>query len=146
MGNVNTNFQPKEKFTGVYVPTAEQISFNKDWGNHRFTDDEAQKLLNGETISFQATAKSGNPYTARGSLKKQEYNGHEFWGFALAQNSVPANWAGHTFTQDEIDTLQSGGSVYVTDCVSKKTGKTFACTLSLGEEDGKKKLIPNFGK
>lgn len=146
MGNVNTSFTPKEKVTGVYQPTAEQISFNKEWSSHKFTDDEISKLLAGETISFQATAKNGNAYVARGSLQKQEFNGHEFWGFALAQNSVPQSWAGHTFTQEEIDTLQNGGSVYVTDCVSKKSGKAFACTLSWGEEDGKKKLIPNFGK
>ena len=136
--------EKKEKAVGVYIPTAEEVRFNKVWGSHTFTDDEIQSLLDGDTISFQSTSKAGKPYVATGKLEKQEYEGNEFWGFKLQQDSVPATWAGHTFTKEEIETLSSGGTIYVQDCVSK-AGKKFSCNLSWGVEDGRKKLIPNFG-
>ncbi len=142
----DNNYTPKEKVTGVYLPTAAQVSFNKVWGGHTFTDAEVQKLLAGEVVSFPAVAKSGNNYTATGKLQEQEFNGNKFWGFALVQDSVPVSWSGHTFTEQERETLANGGSIYVQDCVSSKSGKNFACTLSWGEENGRKRLIPTFGK
>lgn len=141
----DNNYTPKEKHVGVYLPTAEEVRFNKVWGGHTFTDEEANKLLAGEEISFDSVTKAGKPYIAKGKLEQQELNGVKFWGFKLSMNSIPASWAGHTFTQEEIDILNNGGKIYVQDCVSSKSQKTFSCTLSWGEEGGRKKLIPDFG-
>lgn len=138
------NYPQKEKVTGVYLPTAAQIKFNKTWSDHTFTEDEIQKLLAGETISFPSKTKAGNDYIATGKLEERELNGFKFWGFNLTQDSIPAQWSGHTFTAQERETLANGGNIYVQDCVSKKSGKTFACTLSWGEENGRKRLIPSF--
>ena len=48
--------QVVEKFEGVLKSTNEVIKFKRVWGGHRFTDEECQRLLDGEVISF--TAKS----------------------------------------------------------------------------------------
>lgn len=77
------SFPEKEKVTGEFTPTATQVKFNREWGGHRFTDAEIDKLLNGESISFNATSKKGNSYTAKGKLEEQTYNGHTFWGFKV---------------------------------------------------------------
>ncbi|MGN0240262.1 MAG: DNA topoisomerase, partial [Candidatus Weimeria sp.] len=42
----------KEKYTGTYKPTGEEISFNVEWGGHRFTDEEITKLLDGSIIKI----------------------------------------------------------------------------------------------
>lgn len=68
-------FTPKEKFTGT-LPSGEEVSFNKSWGTHKFSETEAQKLLNGETITFKYKKSE-----ISGSLQKQTFKGHEFWGF-----------------------------------------------------------------
>lgn len=140
----NGNYPQKEKAVGVYVPTASEVRFNREWGGHRFTDDEVNRLLAGETISFDAKSKAGKDYVATGSLQEQEYNGNKFWGFSLATDSVPSSWAGHTFNKEEIETLSSGGKVYLQDCVSKQ-GKQFACNVSWGMQNGRKCIVPDFG-
>lgn len=75
------SFPEKEKVTGEYTPTAEEVKFNREWGGHRFTEEEIKKLLDGEEISFDAKSKKGNEYTAKGKLEEQTFNGHKFWGF-----------------------------------------------------------------
>ena len=86
--------EQKEKVVGVYKPTAAEIRFNKVWGDHTFTDEEIEKLLDGETISFQSVSKKGQPYVATGKLSEQTFerdgNSYKFWGFSLATDSVPA--------------------------------------------------------
>ena len=44
--------------------------------------------------------------------------------------SVPKEWSGHTFTEEEISQLEAGGKIRLTDCVSKRTGKTFSCSVT----------------
>lgn len=138
-------YPEKERVEGVYVPTGEQIRFNREWSGHRFTDQEVSDLLVGRDIAFTAISKSKNEYTAQGRLEKQEYNGHEFFGFKLDTEAVPLVWSGHTFSDEERETLKSGGSIYIQDAVSKKSGKTFACKLAFVTEDGRKRLKPDFG-
>lgn len=56
-------------------------SFNRKWSSHRFTDDEIDRLINGEEISFMYTAKTGKEYEAVGKLESGEYNGKPTYGF-----------------------------------------------------------------
>lgn len=138
------DYQKKEKVTGVYLPTAEQVSFNREWGSsHRFTDEEIEQLLAGKEIRFSAKSKAGKDYTAKGKLEKQEYEGHEFWGFKLSEDSVPDSWCGHEFTDEEKEILAGNGTVYLQDCISRG-GKSFACTVKWDMQDGRKKIIPDF--
>ena len=75
------SFPEKDKIEGEFTPTGKKVKFNREWGGHTFTDDEATKLLDGEEIQFDAISKSGNAYIAKGKLEEQTYKGRKFWGF-----------------------------------------------------------------
>lgn len=137
-------FAPKEKHSGLWK--GQEVSFNREWSNHRFTDQELQDLLDGKEISFDAVSKGGNEYVASGQLAEQSYQGRKFFGFKLAiKEGVPDQWAKHVFTDEEKETLESGGEVKVTDAVSK-AGAPLQAILTYGVEKGesRKKIIPNF--
>lgn len=70
---------PKEKT--VKKMGGKEIKFNREWGGHRFTDEEVEKLTNGESITFDFTTSAGKSSTATGKLEEQTYNGNKFWGF-----------------------------------------------------------------
>lgn len=72
------------KVYGVYKK--KNISFKREWSGHTFTDSEVEALLAGKEISFEAISKAGKPYTAKGKLKQQTYNGNKYWGFSLNLN------------------------------------------------------------
>lgn len=134
-----------ERWSGTW--NGQQVSFKREWSGHRFTDEECQKLCDGETISiYGLKSKSGSEYGVTGKLSKQSYNGHEYVGFErlgfASENDghVPAQWCGHKFTQDEISLLEMNKEVYIEGFVSKKTGKTFNAKVVF--EDGK--IVPKF--
>jgi len=53
-------------------------------------------------------------------------------------------WAQHTFTKEEIDALQCGTIVQLTDCISKK-GKKFSCKVILVDAgNGRGRIVPDF--
>lgn len=137
-------FPHKEKYTGVYMPTAECVTFTREWSGHVFTDKECEALLKGETITFDAFTKSNLPYRACGSLQRQVFSGCVYWGFAQHTEAIPKEWSGHIFTNEEYDILQKGGSVFISDAVSKKDGIPYECNLTFGEYQGRKRLIPQF--
>lgn len=126
-------YEKKEKVTGVYLPTGNQVTFNRSWGGHVFTDDEVKVLLSGEPLEFDAVSRAGKNYVARGRLLEQEFNGHTFWGFKLVDDFVPKQFCGHTFTDEERTALENGLSIHIEDAVSKK-GKTFSCSLTWGDK------------
>lgn len=69
-----------ERFSGIW--NGREVNPKRVWSEHRFTDEEVQKLLDGQTISFQAISqKTGNYYSAKGKLAEQEFNGNKFVGF-----------------------------------------------------------------
>ena len=73
-----------DKVEGVFKPKKKTIRFKREFSGHTFTDAEIQKLLDGETISFEAKKKDGSgTYTAIGYLKEQKYGGTKYWGFCL---------------------------------------------------------------
>lgn len=73
------DFKPKEKAEGLFNGT--EVKFNREWSGHRFTDEEVDKLLDGEEIEFDFTSKKGDEWHIVGKLEKQTYNDHEFYGF-----------------------------------------------------------------
>lgn len=135
----------KEKVSGVH-PTFGEVSFSREWGDHRFTDQEVQTLLDGGEVSFDYKDSQ-----IKGKLEAQEYKGRSFIGFKaqfpdnsserysgthpkFGQVSFKKKWGTHTFTQAEADKLIKGDSVTfdykngeITGTLEKRTwkGKTF---------------------
>lgn len=69
-----------ERFEGTW--NGKKVKVKRNWGGHRFTDEEVEWLLNGAFITFEAVSnKTGNTYTAKGKLAEQEYQGRTFVGF-----------------------------------------------------------------
>ena len=124
----------RETASGVW--NGKDVTFNRAFSGHRFTDDEVAALLAGDAITFQAVStKTGAPYTAAGILAKQTYNGRSYVGFKLdfdlvddSKRPVPDLWCGHTFTVDEKAALESGGRIHIDGAVSK-AGKVFSCDV-----------------
>ena len=152
MGIMSKDFEQKEKYTGIWVKTNAEVAFNRKWSTHRFTDEECERLLNGEKISIFGLQGKNGEYGVEGMLTEQEYNGHKYvgferLGFANKDGSrVPRGWAQHTFTEDERLMLEQGLSVSRDDWVSKKSGKKFSAKIRFGVDDnGVEKIIPDFG-
>ena len=140
-----------EKFEGVWKK--KKVSVKRVWSGHRFTDEECEKLLAGETIEVPGIlAKNGNTYTAVGKLSEQTFNGRKYVGFERTGfgsgglQGIPRAWCGHLFTDAEKKNLEAGRPVEISDAVSKKTGKKFTCILTYEDKpDGSgKALTPKF--
>lgn len=147
LGKTMSNFPDKEYCEGTW--NGQQVKFNRVFCGHRFTDDECRRLLAGDEIEVTGLkSKSGNTYGVTGALANLEYNGHKYVGFErhgfAGSDSVPSTWSGHKFTDDEKTLLEMGKAVQLDDCISKKTGKPFKCKVIWGEENGRKKIIPDF--
>lgn len=142
----------REKVTGTWRDR--EVTFSREWGGHRFTDDQVRRLLAGEEIEFQARSQDGKAYDVYGSLGDQEHKGRAYVGFvkqgfgrrgADGEAMPPRQWCSHVFTDSELQRLVAGGTVEAVDFVSKK-GKRFRCRVSFKETapgEGKK-IVPEF--
>lgn len=73
----------RENFT---TKSGKEVSFKKEWGGHKFTEEEIEKLTNGEFITIGGLkSKRGKKYSARGKLMEQTYKGKKFWGFKMIE-------------------------------------------------------------
>lgn len=64
----------------------EEISFKKEWGGHKFTEEEIEKLTSGETITIDGLKnRRGKTYSATGKIEEQNFKGRKFWGFKMSQ-------------------------------------------------------------
>lgn len=81
----NIGYKKKEKVQGVWKD--QEISFSRSFGGEEFTDDEINKLLNGESISITRKKKDGKSYTATGKLKEKTYKKKKFIGFDVEKFS-----------------------------------------------------------
>ncbi len=77
-GQQQSKGKDDNKIRGIYE--GKEVAFKNSWSTHTFTDEEAQKLLNGESITFEY-AKNGQTKTASGKLEWQQYEGREYLGF-----------------------------------------------------------------
>ena len=90
----------KLKFNG------QEITINRVWGGHRFTDEEVQKLLANEEISFSKTSQRGTEYTVKGKLMEQEYEGKTFFVFKRTNNQSDETAQNNTeVDNDDVDEL-----------------------------------------
>lgn len=77
-------FKQVEKET--FKKDGEEISFKKEWGGHKFTEEEIEALTNGEVITIKGLkSKRGKTYDAKGRLKEQKFKGKTFWGFKMEE-------------------------------------------------------------
>lgn len=145
----------KEKYTGMW--NGKEVTFSRVWSNHRFTDEECEKLCAGETIVVDGlVSKSGKPYAINGKLSNLEYNKHKYVGFERLgfadtgkSSGCPDSWCGHTFSDDEKTLLEAGKTVFVTGFKSK-AGKKFDanCRWDVPDDstDGRKRIMFLFDK
>lgn len=141
-----SKYPQKEKYAGVF--NGKPVKFTRTYGTHRFTDEECEKLLNGETLSVLGLkSKAGGTYGLYMKLNdKLEYNGRKYCGVENLGfiDSFPEKWCEHVFTDDEKKILEDGGSVFITGCISKK-GNQFDANVTYEKNDsGKMQIIPHF--
>lgn len=146
-----------ERYTGKWK--RKEVSFKREWGGHRFTDEECEALCNGQEITITGIPKKdgSGTYGVKGKLANLEYNGHKYVGFqktgfaddvgAGGQPKLPASWSNYTFTEDERIMLEDGKHVRLEGLTSKK-GTTYGCVVRFGKKrtDGRWGIIPEFDK
>lgn len=143
----------KEKYSGTW--RGKQISFTRVWSEYRFTDDECERLLAGEDVEVHGliSKTNGTKYDVVGHLEEQTFNGHTFVGYMRTgfaggnKGGFPTKWAEHVFTEDERILLESGKTVFIKGCVSKK-GRHFDVNVQYHEKSGetRKSIIPEYDK
>lgn len=145
----------KERAAGLWKVAGQDVKFAREWGGHRFSDEEVTKLLAGEMIGFNATNSSGKSYDVYGKLAQQTFKGRSFVGFekigfgkldASGQVTMPDKLLGHVFTAAERKTLMTGKSIEATDLISSK-GNTFGAVIWYREKvagSGIKDLVLDF--
>lgn len=63
-----------------------EVSFKKEWGGHKFTEEEIDKLIKNEVITIEGLKnKRGKKYNAKGKLMEQKFKGKTFWGFKMME-------------------------------------------------------------
>lgn len=147
-----TSAAPAKHYKGIW--NGKEVSFKQSWSGHDFTDEECEKLCNGETITIEAVSKDGKPFKCTGCLELQTFKGKKFVGFSRKEiismdDKMRADkyegtwngkavkfkkeWSGHKFTDDECEKLCNGDEITI-EAVSSKTGKSFKCTGVLAEQ------------
>lgn len=72
-----------EYATGVW--NGKNVKFKRVFSQHRFSDEEVERLLNGEEIECEFISKKGKPFKAKGRLQDQVFLGHFFFGFKILE-------------------------------------------------------------
>ena len=69
-----------ERFTGEWQ--GKSVTVKRTWSTHTFTDEEIEKLLNNEVITFETKSKNTDSmYTVKGKLAELDYDGNVYIGF-----------------------------------------------------------------
>lgn len=136
----NGNGEAAERFEGMW--NGEEVHPKRVWSGHRFTDEECEKLLDGEEITIDAVSSAGKPYRCKGHLSKQEYNGREFVGFERTEfvNDGPTSWCKYQFTDAEKADLLAGKTILGTKFIGK-AGKPFKAKVKWNSKDEKIEVV-----
>lgn len=121
------------EYVHMSLMNGEAVRFNRIWSGYRFTDEEMAKLMVGYDIRIKTDFTDG----INGSLDWQEYNGHEFFGFApwdagsyeRHEAPFPLQWNDHTFTEEEQAILRRGERLLLV-CESKNSRASYAVNIS----------------
>lgn len=139
----------KERYEGLF--NGQEISFSKEYAGRVMTDEECEKLLNGEEIELDNCVSANGTYGVTGVLKEQEYKGKKFVGFFRTgfvkaddgierfdvtfngeSKQIKREYAGHTFTDSQVKSLQNGETILLENMRSK-AGKTYSMSVKIGE-------------
>lgn len=156
--------ETKERVQGIF--NGEEVSFTREYAGYRFSDEEVEKLLNGETIEIQVPRKDNNGTTpCTGKLdnnvwEKPDGEVIEWFGFKGTFSSFnpktharghwmpedrdikfKRSWGDHKFTDEEIESLLKGDKITFDLDGNKVTGKLEAKEFK--NDDGK--TIPYVG-
>lgn len=147
-----------ERYSGLW--NGKDITFKREWGGHRFTDEECKALCNGGIITITAKTKSGEYFDCKGYLAEQTYKGKQYVGFMKLEELEPTddkwvglwngkkvsfkrNWSGHYFTNEECEALCNGETITI-EAISAKTDKTFTCNGKLALQKYKGRSFVGF--
>lgn len=136
-------FEKKEKYAGVW--NGQQVAFNRKFSTHRFTDEECEALLRGETLLITGLVnKNGEEYSVKGKLDNCEFNGVKYVGFdqtEYIQVGIPKKYLKHEFTDDERNLLERGEKVLIKGYWSEKKQKYFDAPTKFNKDTGKFEFI-----
>lgn len=115
----------------------DEIKFKRTYMGYSFSDEECQRLLAGEELTFTGTMKDGTTQELKGKLEKQKTDsGTVYYGvkavfppregyvqgiFKGQSVSFKGSFSDHVFTQDEVNKLLAGETISIT-YTSKKDG------------------------
>lgn len=141
--------QAKEKASGIWQ--GKEISFTREWSGHRFTDEEVNRLLNSEEVTFQIEHK-GALMNITGRLDNCEYKGHKYIGFTRTGVSI----AGYTGQQTDMKCPRCGKPIVTSpkaySCSDKNCGwmlwkeNKFAQTIGFNMTDARVRQMIENGK
>lgn len=133
-GHQYVGFHDASYCYGVW--NGEEIKFKRSFMNYAFTDEDCDRLLAGEDISFTVQGEKG-PMQVSGKLERQKVpNGAEYVGikarFPLREGyvrgtfkgeavTIKGSWSNHTFTDDELKRLFAGETIAIN--YTQKSGK-----------------------
>lgn len=145
---METDLQKKEYAEGNW--NGEDVRFNRSFGGYRFSDDEVERLLNGESFEITGKSKSGNDMKMIVKLAHLTYNGYGYVGIKAqragyhtiswhGQNvTIKGSYMDHIFTDEEVEQLANGETIKIE---THKDGKTYNLEGKLEEQaftkDGK---------
>lgn len=129
------------KVKGVFKPTGENVEFSDGWSDHKFTQDEIDKLLNGDEIEFAYSKQKGA--TVTGKLENREkygfgFNGHiNFPKAPMAQGklkdgtpvSFRRRFGSHDLTDQEVNDVLDGQTISFKS--KSRAGKTYMARIKL---------------
>ena len=137
----------KDTYTDKFA-NGKTITISTTYGDHRFTDKELHDLYAGREIEITFNTQWGNSRTVTGKIEKKDWPEKEiiFWGFIThsiedkESNFVEGTYKGqqikfknsfadHKYTEDEVNKLLDGNSIYV--IITNKNGKQVAVRLKL---------------
>lgn len=137
----------KDTYTGKFV-NGKTITISRTYGDHRFTDKELIDLYEGKEIEISFNTQWGNTRTVTGKLESKDWPEKEiiFWGFIThsidekesnyiegifrgQQIKFKNSFADHKYTEDEINKLLNGDSIYI--AITNKNGKKVAVRIKL---------------
>lgn len=125
-GHQYVGFHDASYCYGVW--NGEEIKFKRSFMNYAFTDEDCDRLLAGEDISFTVQGEKG-PMQVSGKLERQKApNGAEYVGikarFPLREGyvrgtfkgetvTIKGSWSNHKFTDEELKRLFAGETIAI---------------------------------
>lgn len=150
---------PAELYTGRYQD--KDVSFKREFGGHRFSDEECEALLRGETVTVSMKSRYGKPVMAECELGQQSFKRRKWFGIGVksflkdgnsdretssdapsdtvytgmfngSQVSFKREFGGHHFTDEECEALLTGETLTLD--LKSRTGKNFTADCALGDQ------------